>query len=399
MTPLSYFTAAAVSLFVSGFILSDTSAQVLPERNACLPTTSAKSRDANCVQCNAGPISTQASFIRLVEQVRSRKEAYDDVDRRIDAASNNPEVVDLLKGRTLARALYGSDADFIAGGNASRCLQPDNQAALSRAVAFPCDKIPREGLAVLLTAGQSNISNTGAPDQNTKQLYQPHNVFYNFNRFDGKCYIARNPALGTPGDGENVAVRLGDDLIDRKIYKNVLIAPIAIGGTYLEEWRPRGGKYFEIVLAAIAGLRDYNLEPTAILWHQGEFNALAFATNGAEDGTKLNVTTPMKEAGRLSYIRNYLEIIAGIRAADVGAPIFIATATLCGAGPDEIIRSAQASVPNPSLGVYPGPDTDLIGVSMRPDRCHMTHTGTDQHARMWADRLADYSASHSGRRP
>ncbi|MEH2474735.1 hypothetical protein V1281_004086 [Nitrobacteraceae bacterium AZCC 2161] len=399
MTPLSCFTATAVTFLVACFILSDTSAQVLPERDACLPTTSAKSRDGNCVRCNAGPISTGASFIKLVEKVRSRNEAYDDVDRRIDAASNNPEVVDLLKGRNLARALYGSDADFIAGGNASRCLQPDNQAALSRAVAFPCDKIPREGLAVLLTAGQSNISNTGTPDQNTRQLYQPHNVFYNFNRFDGKCYIARNPALGTPGDGENVAVRLGDDLIDRKIYKNVLIAPIAIGGTYLEEWRPRGGKYFEIVLAAIAGLRDYNLEPTAVLWHQGEFNALAFATNGAEDGTKLNVTTPMREAGRLSYIRNYLEIIAGIRAADVEAPIFIATATRCGAGQDEIIRSAQASLPNPSLGVYAGPDTDTIGVSMRPDRCHMTHAGTDQHARMWADRLSDYSASHSGRRP
>jgi Carbohydrate esterase, sialic acid-specific acetylesterase len=390
--------AAVLFLFASA-APSRSSAQVLPERDACRPATSSKSRDADCVACKTGPISTRASFIKLVETIRSRKDMFGDVDRRIDAASNDPAVVALLKGRTLARALYGSDGDFIAGGNASRCLMSDNEAALRRATALPCDQIPRDGLAVLLTAGQSNISNTGSPERAGSELYQPHNVFYNFDRFDGKCYVARNPALGTPGEGENVAVRLGDELIDRKLYKNVLIAPVAIGGTYLEEWRPRGGKYFEIVLATLAGLRDNNLEPTSILWHQGEFNAIAFTTSGAEDGTKLTVTTAMKEAGRLSYIRNYLEIIAGLRAADVAAPIFVATATICGAGPDEIIRSAQASVPNPALGVYAGPDTDSIGSSLRSDGCHMTRAGTEQHARLWADRLAEYLVSHPERQP
>jgi hypothetical protein len=248
---------------------------------------------------------------------------------------------------------------------------------------------------VLLTAGQSNIANTGAPDGAAKTLYQPHNVFYNFNQFDGKCYVAQNPALGTSGDGENVAVRLGDELIDRKIYQNVLIAPIAISGTYLEEWRPRGGKYFEVVLSAVAELRELDLEPTGILWHQGEFNALAFTANTAEDATPLTITTPIREAARLSYIRNYLEIIAGLRAADVGAPIFVATATRCGGGQDEIIRSAQMSIPNPTLGLYAGPDTDLIGPSMRSDGCHMTHAGTNRHARMWADKLAELRAAQS----
>ena len=101
----------------------------------------------------------------------------------------------------------------------------------------------------------------------------------------------------------------------------------------------------------------------------------------------------MKEAGRLSYIRNYLEIIAAIRAADVHGPIFIATATTCGADREPIIRSAQMSIPNESLGVYAGPDTDLIGGAMRSDGCHMTHEGTNEHAKMWADKLSDYSAS------
>jgi len=365
------------------------SAQVFPERDACLPTTSARARDANCARCQAGPLSTKGSFLALINKLRSRNAVFDDVDRRIDAASPSKEVNQLLKGRVLARALYGSDADFIAGGAASRCVPLNDEAAVNTATAFPCDNIPRDGLGVIVTAGQSNNSNTGSPDRATGRLYQPRHVFYNYNYLDGKCYIAKNPLLGTAGGGENVAVRLGDELMSRKLYKNIVIAPVAIGGTYLEEWRPRGGKYFEILLLALAGLRDVRLEPTALLWHQGEYNAFAFTTGGAEDGTVLNVTTPMREAGRLSYLRNYLEIVAGLRVAEVTAPIFVAQATRCGGPPDEIIRSAQASVPNPSLGVFAGPDTDSIGPALRSDGCHMAHAGTDQHARMWADILGN----------
>lgn len=344
-----------------------------------------------------GAISTRPHFLALVEQVRTRGAVFDDIDRRIDGASGDLAVQGLLKGRNLAHALYGSDADFIAGGSVSRCLLPDNEQARAKATPVPCDAIPRDGLVVLLTAGQSNIANTGAPDR-SGTLYQPHRRFYNFDRFDGRCYVARNPLLGTTGDGENVATRLADELIDRGLAKTVVIAPVAIGGTYLEEWRARGGKYFEVLLATLAGLRDVGLEPSAVLWHQGEHNAFAFSTHGAEDGTRLQVTAQMMEAGRLSYLRNYLEIVAGLRAADVTAPIFVATATLCGSIADEIIRSAQAAVPNPALGVHPGPDTDQIGLKLRHDGCHMSHAGTEMHARMWADRLADYWTS-GARRP
>jgi len=375
----------------------DASAQVFPERDACLPTTSARSRDANCARCPSGLLSVRPSFLALIDKVRNRDAVFDDIDRRIDSASASQEVNQLLKGRALARALYGSDADFIASGHASRCLPANDEAAVSAATPFPCENIPRQGLGVIVTAGQSNISNTGSPDRSTGRLYQPSHIFYNYNYLDGKCYIARNPLLGTAGAGENVAVRLGDELMTRKLYQNVLIAPVAIGGTYLEEWRPRGGKYFEILLLTIAGLRDVKLEPTAILWHQGEFNAFAFATGGAEDGTILNVTDAMREAGRLSYLRNYLEIVAGLRAADVTAPIFVAVATRCGGRPDDIIRSAQASVPGPSLGVFSGPDTDRIEARDRSDGCHMAHTGTQQHARMWADILETATPARKSR--
>lgn len=371
-------------------------AEVVPERDACQPATSAKSRDGNCVPCETGPISTNPSFRELAARVRARRAGFDDIDQRIDNASGDSEVRRLLRGRTLARALYGSDGDFIAGGNASRCLLRDNDGLQASAAPIPCEQIPRDGLMVLLTAGQSNISNTGAPGDDGK-LYQPRHRFYNFNRFDGKCYVARNPLLGTPDEGENVAVRLGDELIDRGLAKTIVVAPVAIGGTYIEEWRARGGKYFEVLLSAVAGLRDARLEPTAVLWHQGEYNAFAFSTNGAEDGSILQMTPQLQEAGRLSYLRNTLEIVAGLRAADVTAPILIATTTLCGSVPDEIIRSAQAAAVSPTQGVFAGPDTDKIGLALRSDRCHMSAAGTAMHARMWADRLADYLTAQPSR--
>src|SRR5690242_16886066 len=85
---------------------------VLPERDACQPSTSAKSRDGNCVPCATGPISHDPALLALIERVRARRAGFDDIDRRIDNASSDNEVRRLLRGRTLARALYGSDADF-----------------------------------------------------------------------------------------------------------------------------------------------------------------------------------------------------------------------------------------------------------------------------------------------
>src|SRR3954468_22149619 len=66
-------------------------AQVMPERDACRPVTSAKSRDGNCVPCSTGRISTRPGFIDLVQKLRANPRVFDDVDRRIDGASSDPD--------------------------------------------------------------------------------------------------------------------------------------------------------------------------------------------------------------------------------------------------------------------------------------------------------------------
>src|SRR4051794_26094885 len=97
MTSPRFMAPVAMALLTSGMGPLGALAQVLPEPNACRPTTSARSRDGNCVSCTTGPTSTRPSFIDLVEKVRARRGIFDDIDRRIDAASTNPEAVNLLK--------------------------------------------------------------------------------------------------------------------------------------------------------------------------------------------------------------------------------------------------------------------------------------------------------------
>ena len=57
----------------------------------------------------------------------------------------------------------------------------------------------------------------------------------NFNPHDGKCYQTQDPLLGPDGRGGSVWGRLGDGLVREGLYRRVLIVPIGIGGTQLEE--------------------------------------------------------------------------------------------------------------------------------------------------------------------
>src|ERR1700686_5267754 len=58
----------------------------------------------------------------------------------------------------------------------------------------------------------------------------------------------------------------GRDLIHRKIYKHVLIAPVAISGTYLEEWRRPGGKTLRSLSWRYGACAIFILETPAVLW-------------------------------------------------------------------------------------------------------------------------------------
>jgi hypothetical protein len=89
----------------------------------------------------------------------------------------------------------------------------------------------RSRTVVILIAGQSNAGNHGGGDP-----YVARDQVDNFNLKDGLCYHAADPLLGTTAEGANFATRLGDLLIDAGAFDRVILVPIAVGGTTMEEW-------------------------------------------------------------------------------------------------------------------------------------------------------------------
>jgi hypothetical protein len=220
------------------------------------------------------------------------------------------------------------------------------------------------GTAVILGVGQSNIANEGE----VSALFEPKNGVYNFNFFDGKCYVAKDPLLGASINRSNVLTRLGDLLIERRNYERVLLVPIAHGGTFVSEWSP-AGRMFPRLEWTLARLRERRIGITHIVWQQGEAEAAQDNPNPQD------------------WVRDFMAVVAAIRAAGTDAPIYVAQCTICCNDPNEAIRVAQRRVLSPPAGILPGPDIDLIGREERYDGCHLSAAGLRHAATLWYEAL------------
>jgi hypothetical protein len=232
----------------------------------------------------------------------------------------------------------------------------------------------RDLTAVIIIIGQSNAANHGAG------CYVAEHRVDNFNLYDGSCYHAADPLLGASGDEGNFATRLGDKLIDAGLYDRVILAPIAMGGTTVEQWADEG-MFNRRILALIKRLYDAGLPTDFILWHQGEGNP------------------GMGDADGRQYRKNLLEVVATFRRYGVNAPFFVALATRCGDAPHPNavnIRAGQKSAVDSIAGIYPGPDTDTIGIEHRWDKCHFSETGLDLAASLWFNSIADFRLAACG---
>jgi hypothetical protein len=218
----------------------------------------------------------------------------------------------------------------------------------------------RPRTAVLLTAGQSNAANYG------QMPVAPRDSVFNFNWFDGRCYRARDPLLGPDGNGGSVWTRLADLLVARGDYDQVLIAPIAVGGSALRRWVP-GGDLHRRLVETDERLDAAGLRVTHVLWHQGE--------RDAELGTSSE-----------DYARQFGELVGALRELGIDAPVYAAVASACGGPRSEAVRTAQRSLPLRFEGVRAGPDTDALDTLRdRYDACHFSDAGLDAHANAWLD--------------
>jgi hypothetical protein len=236
-------------------------------------------------------------------------------------------------------------------------------------VAVECDTIPRTPqTAVLLVLGQSNATNEG------RGRYAPKGNVFNFNPFTGKCFKAADPLLGATGDGANFATRLGSRLVEERLFSDVVLVAIGVGGTRIDEWAPKGAHHPRLLLT-LKQLQRARLVPTYVLWIQGEGN------------------TSRQHNDREAYKQHFRSILAVLRGHGVASPTFVSLTSICRGAPDARIRQAQAELVDAKRQIYRGPDTDSIGLGDRHDGCHFTEAGIRRHAQLWLDTLKQFRSA------
>lgn len=228
-----------------------------------------------------------------------------------------------------------------------------------------------DGVGVVLVVGQSNSANYADLKYHTKHLGRV------FNYYDGKCYVATSPLLGATGDGGEFVTMLADILVERGVYKKVVIVSLGVGGSKVAQWTQSG---------ALGGmlhkrLRELTLsyKVTDIVWHQGE--------SDFEYGTSA-----------LDYSTSFLSLLNEVRGVGVIAPIYISISTICGKksdwAPNNPIALAQRGLVDDSA-VFLGADTDRIlewSDRNSQDFCHLSGSGQLKTATAYADSITQYHA-------
>jgi hypothetical protein len=292
--------------------------------------------------------------VRRYEKLMNKlNQAIDDRD------SKNARIAQGLSGDVLRRLVA------VEGGALKQeqpLIEPDSAAQVYGRTEIHFSSIPQEGTAVLLIFGQSNASNEG------EALYDAKEEVYNWNVHDNRFYVAKDPLLGTTGVGGGFSTQLGDLLVSSGKFRRVVLANVAIGGTYIHDWTP-AGRYHGRIIAAIERLRTVNLSVTHVLCHQGEGDAAI-------------------ETDEASYQDRFMSIAQSMWLHGLAGPIYIATASLRdGSKINPEIRQAQRALVN-NRTIFAGPDTDTLGGDMRMhDGCHLNKNGVTAHAKLWLESL------------
>lgn len=229
----------------------------------------------------------------------------------------------------------------------------------------PCASFLGGKPLVVLTIGQSNIANSALGE------HTPRHRIGNF--FEGSCFVAANPLLGTSGERAAAVLDFADAALEAGLYDSALIVPLAVQGSSVWNWARRGDLR-PMLESALRRLGGQGITPNLVLYHQGEADCLVGMEGGLYAEALDNVIGDLRRLGVaapvvVSRVSRFKEL--DCPQADAGA-----CSRLC---PD--IRQAQADAADAARGVFAGPDTDMA-VPERFDGYHMTDDGRRRFAAM-----------------
>jgi hypothetical protein len=220
---------------------------------------------------------------------------------------------------------------------------------LDRKTEIVCPK-QTDKTVVALVYGQSNSANKHA-----QRTFQSSPKIVNF--FDGKCYVASDPLLGTSGSAGSVWTLTGTKLLATGKYDHIIFVPAGIDGSQIKQWS-KGGDLNPMLSDVIRGAtRQYKL--THVVWHQGEIDA--------------QLKTTKEE-----YKERFSSMMQTIRGLGVDAPVYVSVASICEPfwDADNPITQAQRQLVSTPQGILPGPNTDTLNTPEdRFDDCHLSQVG------------------------
>jgi lysophospholipase L1-like esterase len=221
-----------------------------------------------------------------------------------------------------------------------------------------CKSGSPEAQRVIVALGQSNAASHGERVDSA-----PVSLF-----IAGRCIVSTDPLPGTTGSGSAIWGSLGRNLADAMPGKNVLFAPLAVGGSRIADWTSPDGLLRSMLQAHLTDLLGSGLKVDAVLWQQGEADML----RGTAAGTYVE---------ELRTLRRLLDGYG------VDAPLFVAKSTFCrwegtGAIRRALERNRDALAAD---RIFAGPDTDTLRKGFRSDSCHFNGAGIERAAAMWAE--------------
>jgi peptidoglycan/LPS O-acetylase OafA/YrhL len=213
---------------------------------------------------------------------------------------------------------------------------------------------------VALVFGEGNAANEGETPRVANGRV--------FNVFLGRLFHAEDPLLGSAGHGGSIWTRLGDQLIERNLYDEVVFAPMAVSAGEIARWRP-GGDLHRKLIQRIRAAKWMGLTFTHLLWHQGKSDTL-------------NKTT------KAAYQDAFHAMLDSIRKEGVSAPVYVSVTSRCWQEePNQTIQSAQTELVDYLEKIYEGLKMDRLGPEYRYDGCYFTDEGLERAASLWLEVL------------
>jgi len=264
--------------------------------------------------------------------------------------------------------ITGSFAGVLPGVMAGGWYQIEMRALDEQANVVATRNVERVGVGdLLVTAGQSNAACFGSPTQKTDD-----------DRISAYSLSARTWRLaadpqpdnsGGTGTGGSPWPRLGSLLVQSNRVPVGFIG-LAYGGTSLAQWAPGTALYRNLTNTLVRfgpnGVR-------AVLWHQGESDAL-------------ESTSAVTYAQRLSNIVTRARAAAGW-----SVPWGIAEASFhpsASRAQEEAVAAGQRWFTATTPDCFRGPRTDDFNLEGKlSDSVHFNQAGLTEHARRWADAL------------